>query len=309
MRNAMRAPVAALVAASLSGSGVPFAFAAPDKVACVTGYDAGQKLRGDKRLRAARKELLVCVADSCPTVVRKDCGALLAEVDASIPTIVVTLRDLATGSDVAEAKVELDGEKLVDKLDGTSVSVDPGKHKLRVTAAGHDPIEQEFVFVEGQKNRLITLEVGKKPDKAKEPPKEPPPPNEPPKEPEPKAKEPPPAAPPAPPPSAGAPAGAWILGGVGLISIGAFVGLGLSGRKDVSDLRASCAGACADSVLDTPKRKLLFADISLGVGVVSLGIATVLFLQSPKSNAPTSGLRVDLVPIASGGLGVLGGRF
>lgn len=278
------------------------AAAPPDKAACVGASDAGQKAKKDKRLRAARKELLVCSDEACPAIVKKDCLALVGEIDASLPTIVVTVKDAATGADVLDAKVELDGEPLLDKLDGSAVAVDPGMHKLRVVPKQGDPVEQQILFVEGQKNRLVELSVGKKPEPKVEPKPEPKPDVGPTQKPEP---------PPDPPAKSGGNGAAWVFGGVGLVALGAFAGLGLSGRQDVSDLRDKCKGTCADSVLDAPKRKLLLADIALGVGIVSFGVATYLFLTAPPSakGPEKAAVRVDAVPVAGGMVGFVGGRF
>src|SRR5262245_7561005 len=96
--------LAALVLASaVARAGKPD----PEVDKCVSSAEAAERLRDRAKLLDARKELLQCTREICPGVVRKDCAAWLADVDRSIPTIVVRLRDRA-GNDV-QARVWIDG--------------------------------------------------------------------------------------------------------------------------------------------------------------------------------------------------------
>jgi hypothetical protein len=79
----------------------------------------------------------------------------------------------------------------------------------------------------------------------------------------------------------------WILGGIGLAALGSFVGFGLSGRGDYFDLDHTCSPHCTSADTSSMQTKLLVADISLGVSVVALTVATVLFLSKPSASTPT----------------------
>jgi hypothetical protein len=76
-----------------------------------------------------------------------------------------------------------------------------------------------------------------------------------------------------------------VLGGVAVVSLGAFGYFALTGRQKQSDLEEQCAPRCATSEYDDMKQKYLFADIALGLAVVSGGLATWLFLDTGKSES------------------------
>jgi hypothetical protein len=127
----------------------------------------------------------------------------------------------------------------------------------------------------------------------------------------------------------GPPIAAFVVGGIGVVALGSFAYFGLTGKKDVSDMRDSCGitHSCAQSDVDAAKTKLLVADISLAVGVVALGVATYLFIthnsassgnakaqvgkrEPRRSSAPAFTPRFDLAPVPGGGAyATLGSRF
>src|SRR5262245_60901937 len=90
--------------------------------ACFASHEQAQLLRGKGKLRSARAELLVCVRDVCPAPMRNECARWIAEVDAAQPTVVFQARE-ADGRDLAEVRVLIDGELLVDRLDGRPMAV------------------------------------------------------------------------------------------------------------------------------------------------------------------------------------------
>jgi hypothetical protein len=83
---------------------------ADDKQVCSDAYAQTQTLRKDGKLHAAREQALLCVKDTCAEFVRTDCTTWLAEIEASQPTVVLEVRD-ASGNDVLDAKIELDGHR------------------------------------------------------------------------------------------------------------------------------------------------------------------------------------------------------
>src|SRR5262245_49024443 len=123
-----RGASAFLVAAVLLGIG-DRASAADEKLACVTAAETAQQQRSANKLRQARASLHICARDVCPAVVRSDCTQWLAEVEASVPTIVLRAQD-PRGADLTDVKVQLDGAPIADKIDGLPIEVDPGQHVL-----------------------------------------------------------------------------------------------------------------------------------------------------------------------------------
>jgi hypothetical protein len=83
----------------------------------------------------------------------------------------------------------------------------------------------------------------------------------------------------------------------GATSFGYFA---LRGSSEVSEMRGECAGHCPASRVDAAYQKLLIGDISLGVAVLSAGMATYFFWSAasqPKS-APARG--VSVAPVVGG---------
>lgn len=78
---------------------------------------------------------------------------------------------------------------------------------------------------------------------------------------------------------------AFIVGGIGVVGIISFAIFGLSGKGDVSDLEKTCKPNCKESDVDSARTKLIIADISLGIGVVALAVATYMVLTRPKIDA------------------------
>lgn len=263
--------VVALVAASVG----PRAWSADDKKACVEAAEGAQDLRSASKLVEAREKLLVCARDVCPAVVRKDCSQWLKETEASVPTVV--FRATKAGNDVAAVKVFVDDAPLVDHLEGTAIPVDPGQHTFRFELEGEAPVTMQLLVREAEKNRTIDVTFGAAATTTTDtttststtdntlPPDE------------------------SPTKSGGVPAGAIVLGVVGVAGIAGFTILGLKGKSDIDNLRSTCAPNCDASDVDAAKHKLLFADISLGVGVVALGAATWILLHHGSDDAPKSG--------------------
>lgn len=68
-----------------------------------------------------------CAADDCPALVRNDCQEWGAAVTEALPSIIVDARD-ASGHDVGDVLVTMDGELLTKSVNGTAITVDPGPH-------------------------------------------------------------------------------------------------------------------------------------------------------------------------------------
>jgi hypothetical protein len=248
---------------------------------CSRAYEEAQERRQEKRLLEARKRLLVCVQDACPAAARADCSRWLAEVDAGTPTVVLEVigRD---GRQVLDARVALDGMPFAGGLDGVAAAVDPGPHTFRFEVAGEVPVERRVVVLEGQKNVKVSASYAPR------------------------------AAPTTtvtvPPPGGyveerPTPVAVWVLGGVGALALGSFAFFGISAVTQEDDL-SECDPrnnpkdpvGCSEEDLDEVLRNRIVADVSLGVGIVALGAATVVYLTRPTIRSATparpAGLRV-----------------
>jgi hypothetical protein len=234
---------------------------ASDVEACIAAHEHGQLLRNSGKLKEAREEMLSCSRDVCPSMIRKECAPWLAEIDQSIPSIVVAVRG-PDGRDAVEARVSLDGKPLLTRLDGRSVLVDPGEHVLRVEWPGQAPKEERFVLREGEKNRALSISfaVAKPVTSADSR-----------------------TLPPDVPHARPMPTVSYVLGGVGVAALAAsvfFESKGLSQRSDLDSQQ--CKPYCNKSDVDSAKQSILIGDMSLGVGILSLGAATYFYLTRPS---------------------------
>jgi hypothetical protein len=293
-----RARFAASAALAACCAATP-AHAAPTKQECAAAYEATQERRNEGKLQAAREQAVVCSQRGCPAVVQQSCAAWLTEIEASLPTAVFDVRD-AAGQETLDVRLYVDGAKVRDRLDGNAVPLDPGEHVLRFEIAGADPIEQRHVIREGDKLRRISVAFGAAGGAAPAPSGTTA------------------TAPPAPPPDTGggAPPLAYVLGGLGIVGVGVFATLGAVALGEKGDLEDSCAPRCKEEQVDSIRTKLIVADVALGVGVISLGVATVLFITAPSDGeakdppaAAARGLRFGVAPIEGGGFGLVRGSF
>jgi len=251
--------------------------AAPSKKQCIAAAEVGQQLRSSGRLIEARRALAACTTGSCPTLVRRDCGRWIEEIDAALPSVNVKLED-AGGLDTAEGRVLLDGEPMLRVADGRATPLDPGVHKLVWVRDPGRNVELEVVVREGERNRVLVLRVapsGLVPRSAAagDPVEGPRSPTSP-------------VASPLP----------WIVGGLG-IAVGAAGGIlwGI-GLNDRSNLSASCAPAhaCAQGDVDASRTKLIVGDVLAGVGVLAVAGAVLLLLTQKADASARAGLMPSL---------------
>lgn len=310
MKSETRALVSAAALFGLFTVGVDAR--ADSKKECAAAYDRTQSLRESGQLRDARKQALACSASTCSAYVSKDCLQWLAEIDASLPTVVFVATDGA-GADTPAVRVMVDGQTVTERLDGKAVPVDPGEHEVRFEAAGADAIEQKVMIREGEKNRTLAVSFKKAPPSpapALSPARPPP---------EALAARGPDAAP-KPASGGGVPVWAWISGGVGVVALGVGAGFGVSAVRAQSELVTRCGGdptRCPEGTRaetgPLADRRNVARGLALGLGaaaVVGLGVAVVGIAGAPSS-ASSRQKRFVWAPFGSpfgGGL-ELHGRF
>jgi hypothetical protein len=71
----------------------------------------------------------------------------------------------------------------------------------------------------------------------------------------------------------------YILGGVGVAGVAAFGVLGLIAKDEHEDL-PKCYPSCTDSDVSRVKTMYTVANVSLGLGIASLGTATFFYFKS-----------------------------
>jgi hypothetical protein len=269
---------------------IPFAalaLAAPSQAAgptargCVAANEAAVKLGEDKKLRAAREQLLLCASPSCPQEVRAECTHQVDEINLLLPTVIFSVKK-TNGDDVAAVRVTMDGEVVADRLDGTELTLDPGSHVMTFEAEGEATVTRSFVLHEGEKRRRETILFGSiamSPVRAKDDT-----------------------------PERGHTQRVLgvvtaTTGGLGL-GIGAIVGAFASSAW--SNAKAACPrqAACSAQAVSDSRSAMTDATAStvlLVVGGVALGTGITLFLLAPKATAPSVGLTVGPGRLAVGG--------
>ena len=244
---------------------------------CASSYERAQEDRSAGHLVDARAELLVCAQTSCPEFIMTDCRRWLDEVEYAMPTVVFAVRE---GSrDLEDVLVTRNGKLVANRLDGRAVAVDPGKQRFVFELKGNRQRTVDALIVEGEKSRVIAVEV---------------PPPDPVALTEYGGARPPPDMRPAAPirPLSAAP---FVLAGVGAVGLGGFAGLALAGYRQEAALADRCAPRCTDGEVQSVRRKYLLADISLGVGVGALAVAGYLYLRDPYRE-PTPALTLAIQP-------------
>jgi hypothetical protein len=191
-----------------------------------------------------------------------------------LPTLVIK-----RGKNAELAKVSVDGVDIGGTV-GKGQQLDPGAHVIDATSPGKEPFKQIVQLAEGETK---TVEVKFSSGKAVV-------------EPPPEGSSSAPETPPPPPPegsSSVVPYALMGVGGVSLLASGVFF---LLRSGAISDLDSQCKGnvcpSTSQATEDKGKSMTLLGNITLGLGVVGLGVGTVMLLtqQKPaakKESAPT----------------------
>jgi hypothetical protein len=128
-----------------------------DKAQCSTEYVTAQTRRLEHKLLSAREALLTCARDECAPFMRgqitRDCAGWLAEIQSSIPSVVLAART-ASGEDLASATALVDGGVATGPLDGRAIEVDPGQHVFTFIL-GSARVERTVSVLEGAKSQLV----------------------------------------------------------------------------------------------------------------------------------------------------------
>lgn len=247
------------------------ASAAPfDKKKCFAAHEQGQVARKDGKLGAAAEQFAVCAADQCPTEVREECGKWLTDARNAVPSVVPSAKGF-DGRDLADARVSVDGQLLTEHLDGRQHDLDPGPHTFVFELPDGTKLEERFILNEGQHSRQVSVDFSTLRKKAA-----------------PLTVE------------RRTPVSVYVLAGVGLAALATGGVFAVLGKSKEDDLQNTCAPRCPDSDVTSMDRRYLIADISAGVGILSLGAAFWLFVKRPSSEAAPQNAWVDVTPSLHG---------
>jgi len=236
---------------------------ADETSACLSSYVKVQELRTAGRLRAARDQAAVCGRDVCPRQLRDDCVGWMRELDASLPSIVLSVH-APDDTELTSASIAIDGEAMPDALDGRAHAVDPGPHRIRAEAPGFLAAEVPLLAHQGEHDRPVKIslqaaaQAGGSPWGGTSS-------------------------------RSGSPALPILIpGAVGGAGLGVFATFGLwgyFGSPGYQSLHA-CEGHCSASDVDTVRTRFLVSDVGLFVGVAGAAVATFFWLRrGPRADS------------------------
>ncbi len=211
------------------------------------------------------------------------------QLEARVPKVVIE-----RGEGAKSAKIEIDGVALGEAQVGKEFAVDPGPHKI-TAKVDRGEWEQNIEVAEGETKsvELVAPADLKKPDSSGT--SDPDDVEKPPDDTGPVQDE-----------KKGPGALPWIVGGIGVVGLAAGGYFFLQRNKAEDDLKGVCRNdvcpASKQSLQDDGKRYALLTNISLGVGIVGIGTAIVLFATSGKKaekKPGTAARSLHLIPTAS----------
>lgn len=276
------------VAALAAFAWAPSAFAEADMKACVAAYEDAQTNQKQGKYVVALEQAKACAQPGCGILV-DECLKLYDELSRDVPTFVFSAQD-PDGRELVDVNVTVDGQLVFSKLEGTALPLDPGPHVIRFEAPGLPPVEMNYVARVGDRNRLIAATLGEK--KAEEPAAAP-------------VYTPLPAAEPE---SKGVPAAAWVLGGVGVLSLGAFTYLRVSGVSDYNKLNGECSPYCDPNEVDDIRAKFTASYVAAGIAGGALIGAAVIYFAS-RGEKKEQAVQASVVPLPGGGAARIMKRF
>src|SRR6478752_6142470 len=248
-----------------------------DVAACVQLHASGQREANAGHLKVASEQFAACGGnEECPAAIRDECVELYARTEKNLPTVILSAAD-RSGKDISSARVYASDQLLAEALDGRALGIDPGNYEFKFVMASGETVTATALIREAEKNRLVAVRL-------------------------------PPLATAAPPAAATTSSSGRRLspaffvtaglGAAGLTSFGVFALLGNGQKSKLDDCKPSCSSD-QHAGFDAMRRDYLIADISLGVGLASAGVATWLFLSSRRAAPTTDAAKVTVVPLLS----------
>lgn len=229
-------------------------------------------------------------ADPAASVVASNAGKHVTDLKERIPRVIVKVPSGIDGISVA-----IDGSPVSAGLVGTPIPLDPGAHKIVVQAPERTTFTKDVELVE--RGKAMTIEASLPPASEKHEVEDPDKDDKP--------------TPEAPTTSGGAGPLPWIIGGLGVAALAGGGVMHLMARGTISDIRDKCGGndmACPESargeitdLADKGKTYTNYGNVLLGVGVLGVATAAVLFIIAPsKSTENKAASRAPSFNVATG---------
>jgi hypothetical protein len=270
-------------------SSLPSLASAQDATQCKDGYDRSQVSRDAGKLLDARKLLRQCSSASCSAFMQRECTGWLADVEARVPSVILSAKD-GDGADLVDVAVTIDGKEGTRKLDGRALDIDPGEHTFAFTLASGTKTEQHVLVHEREKGKSVAVVIGARTVAAN-------------------------AGDPGGRPQGTSPLrlGGWVMVGAGVagLAVGTVFGLVASSKLSAPQCDESTK-QCDPGVVSSANSAATVSTVGFVAGgaLVAGGLALVLLApRSTRPSAAASGMRVGIAPAggpSSAGLSVSG---
>jgi hypothetical protein len=237
---------------------------------CAESYENAQLQRANGKYLAAAEQARACSQLECSSAISRECVKLYEAIQQETPKFVFSAKS-PEGQELSEVHVQVDGQPLLDRLDGKPVALDPGTHTFRFEMPGAPPVETNHTARVGDQNRLIEVVLGTPKEK----------PGEAPKQQGPRT----------------IPVASYILAGGSVLALGTFGYLRVKGAADYNGLNQTCSPRCNPDDVDQIHMKYTLSYVALGVGAAALGGAAVFyFLQGNSEETPAAEVGITSAP-------------
>jgi hypothetical protein len=301
------------------------------KRGCAALYKAAQQSLQASRLREAKSLFSSCAELFCAAPIRQRCSTEYGLLAADVPSIVLDATD-QTGVLRVDVQVMMDGESLTLPREGRAIPVEPGMHEFSFSTADGGFASQRILILQGQRNRVVSVSLHSQagasasvppsvtaPRRSRaeralstQPASAPTPttPGDTPASTGPALAQDPSVALQPERPEAGPSALPYALGSAGLAAVGVGSLLLVWAGKD-NDLLNRCSPNCKPSSVRHVRGLYVAGDITIGLGVGAVGVATYLYLTSgvAEDAMPTPAARIDVRPTPGGGFASIAGTF
>lgn len=258
---------------------------------CLDASMRGQTARDAHYLLEAREMFRACALPACPSVVQRDCTTWLAQVQADLPTVIISAKDPA-GADLPAVKVDIDGVAVALGVDGEAVPLNPGLHTFHFEVPGGASTSRSIIVTEGSKDQRVAVVLGAPP---------------PPVESHAAVR---PAAPAARRARFPVKTVGFGLGAGGLFGLGLGAAFGIKAIGNLLQAHCDAQGYCDAGPLGDAKTAGNVSTAAFVLGAALLTSGAVLVLFGPDEDPPSrSGARLAPTVTANGGGVTLGGAW
>lgn len=254
---------------------------------CSSAYERTQTEKLAGHYVAASAAALECSQLQCNSAIVQECVRFYSALEQETPTLVFSARK-AEGGELTDVRVEMDGKVVAEQITGRPFAADPGPHNFVFIHKKRGLLRLSETARVGDKARVLEVtfaDPNAKPDAAK--------------------------GDAVPEKKGGVPVATWVLGGIGIVGLGAFTYFRVSGVSDYnrmnSDPPEGCTPNCNPAEVDDVRKKFTYSYVSLGVGAAALVGAGAFFLANRSSSGNT--VQAGITPHGNGAMAAVKTTF